>query len=297
MDKPFVSIVFPTYNNREWIKKCLSSIRKLDYPRQKTEIIVVDNASTDGTFELIKSKFPEVFLIRLETNKGPAGGCNAGFKVAKGRYVLRMDDDVILDKNCLRELVRVAEVKRKVGGVGPKIYYYDKPDVLQSIGGEINWEDLTFRVLGAFEEDVGQYERVREVDWQISCAVLMNKKVLNEVGLYDERIFWGGEENDWCVRAKKAGYRFFYAPKAKVWHRSVSAPERMKPIYIYYSTRNSLLIKKKYGRIVPRIHLRNIFYMIKLFLRSLLRFKKDEKFAEALGILDFYLGRFGKREI
>jgi hypothetical protein len=216
------SIIVLNYNSKLYLKKCLDSFVKQTYPN--FEVIVVDNASTDGSLKILKS-FPKVRLIKNKSNLGFAGGNNVGIKKSKGEYVAIIDSDTIADKNWLSELVRVAETDKKIGVVGGKVYHLisgqKKSNILQYAGGKLH-KFLNFYLFttkrGNNKKDVGQYEKIKETDFVYGCAFLVKRSVINKVGLMDEKYFMYGEEIDWHYRIKEVGYKILYAPAARIWH-------------------------------------------------------------------------------
>ncbi|MBU5689296.1 MAG: glycosyltransferase family 2 protein, partial [Candidatus Aenigmarchaeota archaeon] len=125
MNDPLVSVVIPTYNRKEMLIRLIKSIKKSTY--KNLEIIVVDDASTDGTYEEIKRKFPDVKIVRNEKNLLLAASRNIGIKNSKGKYIFLIDDDNVVDKNCIYELVKSMENDKNIGIVGPIMYYYSDP--------------------------------------------------------------------------------------------------------------------------------------------------------------------------
>jgi GT2 family glycosyltransferase len=249
MKSPHVSFIVVSYNRRENTVSCLNSIYSLDYP--SFDIIVVDG-STDGTTEEVKKRFPQTKIIQNKENLGVVKAHNIGLEETSGDYVIRVDDDVTLEKNFLKELVNVMESDPTVGIAGPKIYYLRHHGLLWCVGGKIEWwrgKDVT---LGDGEKDVGQYNTRREVDY-IGCCMLVRREVVEKIGKLDECYFLYFEDLDYNVRARKAGYRIIYVPSAVAYHdiplkdgsRSVSNSRDASRFY--YHTRNKFIFFKKYA--------------------------------------------------
>ena len=246
---PKVSIIVLTWNNYKDTKECLESLAKLEYPNY--EIIVVDNASIDGSEEKLKREFLQHIFIKNEENLGYAGGNNVGIKYAMENhadYVLLLNNDVIVDKRFLEPLVLIAQEDADIGVVGPKVYYYDKPNLINFAGSRINfWKGSTPHI-GSGEIDKGQYEEVKEEDYQDGCAILMKSEVINRIGLLDEKYFIYWEETDFCCRARQAGYKIMNVPQSKIWHKISSTMGRESPNSIYYSTRSRIIFMRKFAR-------------------------------------------------
>ena len=246
-----VSIIVLNWNNYQDTKECLESLRKSTYPNCK--IIVTDNGSTDKSGERLKKEFPQYTFIYNDSNLGFAEGNNVGIRYALKRgadYVLLLNNDTIVDPGFLEPLVGIAEADDQIGVVGPMIYFYDKPKVIQSIGARINLLKGSHPLIGIREVDEGQYDEPMEVDYVSGAALLAKRQVIEDVGLLDPEYFLYSEEVDWCYRAAKAGYKIMAVPKSKIWHKVSSSTGGTKsPFVAYYLTRNRILFMRKHARI------------------------------------------------
>lgn len=210
-------------------------------------------------FKCDNFKYP-IILINQE-NKGYAGGVNAGLKYALSKddfsYVWILNNDLILDKNSLSELVSYAEDKKnkgiKVGIVGSKLLYYWNPEILQGVGGKLNKYFALTKHIGGFEEDKGQYDReIDNIDYIIGASMFVPKEFLLDVGLMDERYFLYFEDVDWSERAKRKGYKLLYCWKSKVYHKeggsigSSSKGEKKSELADYYGVKNRIVFTKKF---------------------------------------------------
>jgi GT2 family glycosyltransferase len=246
MSQPHVVTVILNTNRREDTLACLASLERVPYANH--HIIVLDNASTDGSVEAIRSAFSEVEIISLSDNRGYAGNNNVGIAAALGReadWVFVLNEDTILDPVCLEELIRVGESDPRIGVVGPMVYHYDEPTVIQSAGGRLgrNWES---QHIAQNEPDTEQFTSPRAVEWISGCAILVRRAAIEQVGMIDERFFYYWEETEWCLRATRAGWRILHVPRAKLWHKGVQRDYRPKPAVAYYNTRNRLLVLAKH---------------------------------------------------
>lgn len=250
---PKVSIIILSYNARNDVVDCLESVFNLNYPNH--EIIIVDNGSTDGSWGAIKAmkgRYPLLKLIRSKLNLGRTGGYNLGLKYATGEYIMFLDQDTIVDKNMVNELVKVIEMDPTIGAVGPKIYYYNDPKRIWSAGTSVNL--LTGRVhfLGCNQIDKGQFNSVIEVQ-QHPTAILVKREAINKINGYDKDIFMVYCDADFCVRIWKACYKIVLAPKAKLWHK-VKTPLQMHerlgmktPLMAFLIGRNRIIFMKKHA--------------------------------------------------
>ena len=242
-----VSIAIPTYNRKRDVLECLESLQKLSYPNY--EIIVVDNASTDGTAEAIRQRFPGVKLIRSDRNLGVTGGRNLGIKHSNGEYIFFLDHDTIVDKNVLSELVAVMRDDGKIGLAGPIVYYYDDPKRLWAAGASVNLITGKVSFNAASQIDNGQLGKLMEVQ-VLPTAFLVRVEVIDRIGLFDDTYFATYEDTDFSFRIREAGYKVVCISTAKVWHKvplnkreSVAAVLRRA----YFVARNRIIFMKKHS--------------------------------------------------
>ena len=244
--QPHIVVVVLNTNRRDDTLACLDSLARLDYANRT--VLVLDNASTDGSNEAIRAAHPEVRIVPLADNRGYAGNNNVGIAAALALgadWVLVLNEDTILDPGCFTELMRAA-ADPAVGIVGPMVYHHDEPAVIQSAGGLIDKHWNAWHT-GQNEDDSGQFPERRTVDWISGCAILVRRQVIEQIGPLDDRFFYYWEETEWCVRAARAGWQIVHAPRAKLWHKGVTRHYRPGPNVAYYNTRNHLLLMSKHG--------------------------------------------------
>ncbi len=258
MKQAKVSIITLNWNGLEDTIECLESLKKITYPNY--EVIVVDNGSEGNDAQVLEEKFGDyICLIKNDRNYGNAGGANIGMRYAlnnsNSEYLLLLDNDTVVDPEFLTEMVKVAEADPAIGIAGAKIYYYDEPDRLQYLGGEIHlwggwiaWlsHRIGERIFGRKEIDRGQHDSIREVEHITFWCALIKRKSLESIGLFDERHFHGFEDIDYFIRAKEAGCKTVYIPKAKVWHKSRSANKR-DGFLQYHSLKSLFLVMKQHA--------------------------------------------------
>lgn len=246
---PKIYAITLNWNGKTFLAECLKSLQQMDYPN--FEIIVVDNGSTDGSIELIKNEFPRVTLIENGENLGYAKGFNVGLEHAYRQgadYFLILNNDTVIDRMALPFLVDVAETDPMIGFVSGKVYHYNEPKRIQTVGKKKDAVTLVGEHVGAGEIDEGQFDKQRDYDFVDDVFLLVRRKVYEEAGGYDPHFFLYCEESDWCVRVRKAGFLIVYTPKAKIWHKgSMSSGGGMNPTHIYYLTRNTLVFLRKNG--------------------------------------------------
>jgi GT2 family glycosyltransferase len=212
---PLVSIVIPAWNGIEYIEDCLNSLLSQDYP--DFEIIVVDNASSDGTPEWVAERFPTVTLICNERNLGFAGAVNVGLRAARGDVLMLFNQDAAARPGWMRAMVLGLTASPDVGIAGCKIYYWDRKTIWHA---GVIFPDPRMQMVhrGDGETDHGQYEQPVDVDAVTGAAMAIRRGVLNAIGLLDEDYFVYFEDIDFCLRAKEAGYRVAYLPQAVAQH-------------------------------------------------------------------------------
>ncbi len=245
---PKVSIVILNWNQKDKTLACLRSLKKISYPCY--EVVLVDNGSTDDSVNAVKEEFPEIEIIENKRNLGVAGGRNVGINYVQEKgtdYVLLLDNDTIVDKDFITEMVKVGEEDERVGILTGKIYFYSEPDKIWCAGCSLSLYRRHMRAIGYDEIDRGQYDEMREVDHVAGCCLMIKKKVIDEIGLLDQNfIEYFTEDTDWCLRAKKKGYKVVYVPRSKIWHhvvRKTSVNER----YWYLQGRNMMWLMRKHA--------------------------------------------------
>ena len=244
--RALVSLIILNYNGKDDSLEFLESIKKTDY--QNYEIVVVDNASTDGSVEAIRENFPKVKIVENKKNLGFSAGMNSGIRKSKGKYVVIMDNDrYIFQKEWLSLLVEAAESDEKIGIVIPMLLYY-RTNTIQLVGQvaplSTKITSATF-LLGLNEEDKGQFSDVFDI---VAGNGLIKKEVLEKIGLFDEKMCRYFEETDLCYRAKRSGYRTVAQPRSKMWHKGSATINARSYFSIYENYKNKLrYILKNYG--------------------------------------------------
>lgn len=300
---PTVAIIVVTWNQRDLTYDCLSSLAELDYPAEKLRLVVVDNASVDDTVTLISTSFPGVAVISNQENLGFVGGNNVGMNYIlqeQVEYVVLLNNDTIVDRQMLRELISIAEGDINIGIVGPKIYYHYDPGAIWAAGATIDWSTgKVLRLLDGEQNDTPE-DFVQDVDYVHGCAICVKRSVIEQIGLLDDRLFIYYEETDWCVRAKRAGWRIVYVPQSKIWHRVSAAMGTASPATEYYMSRNVLLFLWKHLSGWPRYRaiawniLRSLLAAGAYTVKSHNGTRLPRRNARVLALRDALLGRWGK---
>ncbi|MFH1825931.1 MAG: glycosyltransferase family 2 protein [bacterium] len=197
-----LSIIIVNYNNKKLLEDCLASIYQ-NTPKISFEIIVVDNASTDGSPAIVKEKFPEVLLQENQENLGFAKANNLGLKTCRARYALLLNNDTVVKDAALDKLVEFMDQHPEIGACGPKL--------LNSNGSVQHQGGLLAKKFWLSREPVS-------VNFVIGAALLVKKEVIEKVGLLDENLYFYNEDLDWCASIKKTGFKIFFVPQAEIIH-------------------------------------------------------------------------------
>ncbi|MCJ7523308.1 MAG: glycosyltransferase family 2 protein [Dehalococcoidia bacterium] len=226
MNDPEVSMIVLNWNGLDDTVECLESVMEMTYPSYK--VVVVDNASDGNDVEVLREKFGnQIQVIENEKNCGVGEGFNIGIRYVmenhRPDYILIMNNDLVVAPNCLDELVTAAEDDEKIGVVGPKIYFYDyngKKDIIWSAGGRVRtWSLKIHTQIGEGDKDSPKYRAKADVDWITGCVMMFRSSLTEEVGLLNPWYFIGHEDIEFCLKARKRGYKIVFVPTAKAWHK------------------------------------------------------------------------------
>lgn len=263
-----LSIIIVTYNSIEYLSDCLKSIQNTD--KDKFEILVVDNNSVDGSPEFIESEFPRALLIRNNENVGFARANNQAIKICKGRYIMLLNSDTIMQAGAIDKIISFMDHHQQAGIVGCKLLNSDgtlqpsvtsfpnvikdtiaitlKGSLLQNTPGARAKLSKIAKVLGLSASRFDDHSQTKEIDFPRGACFTIRKKVIDEIGTLDENYFFTGEEMDFAYRTKQKGWKIFYYPDASVIHHDHGATKQMMG-KVFVQTRKSALYfyQKHYG--------------------------------------------------
>jgi len=213
------------------------------------------------------SFYPLIF-IQTGENLGYAGGNNVGIRYAieksGSNYIWLINNDTVINKKALLEMVRLMEKDKKVGMVGSKLLYYDKKDIIQALGGndQINWKIIGKHIC-SFEKDQPKFDTNFEIKGYIcGASLLVKKEVIKITGMFDDNYFMLVEDTDWCFRAYKKGWKLFYNGKSKVWHKDGASTKLKKNVEKMFLGRGS--VRHSLNRdIMNSYYTRNHLYFVK----------------------------------
>ena len=298
LESPLIYTVILNTNRKEDTLACLASLEQSSYLNHR--IIVLDNASTDGSVEAISAAYPQVEIINLQENKGYAGNNNVGIQAAVehgAEWIFVLNEDTTLAPDCLDQLINATKDLPDCGIVGPLVYHYDEPTVIQSAGGSLGpfWRS---KHEGQNEPDNGQYSEPRPVEWISGCAILVRAEVIDQVGMLDERFFYYWEETEWCLRARRGGWEVIHVPAAKLWHKGVQKDYKPNPNVTYYNTRNRLLLMAKHQapiKVRAAAGWEILRTLASWSIRPQWRHMHGHRTAMAAGLRDFLFQRWGQK--
>lgn len=253
INDPKVSIIIVNWNGKKFLKNCLTAVYSQTY--KNFQVYFVDNESVDGSSDYIKKNFPKTKIIQLKTNTGFAKGNNEGIKEAfkdeKVKYIVCLNNDTIVDKNWLKELVKSAEKNKKIGAVSSKAYFIDGKTIQNA--GLIYTPVLGLNRLGGLslgygktDQEVPELSKEIEIFAPSGVATLYRRGVLEKIyrrdgEIFDEDFFAYAEDLDLGFRIRKLGYKSVLSPKATLIHLHSQTGGKASPFKAYYSERNSVL--------------------------------------------------------
>lgn len=298
--QPRVLALVLNYNGLKVTLETLASLSALTY--DAVDLVVVDNGSTDGSWDAVAEAFPAVHQIKVEENQGISHGMNDGLRYAAAGswdYVLILNNDIEVAPDMLTEMVAVAERDPKIGAVGPKAYYFWDRERLWSTGGILRFKHSITRERGDGELDRGQYDRDEEVPYVNGCAMLVRRRALLDTGLWDSTYYLGVEDADWCMRMKKLGYTCWYAHKAVLWHMISHSTGVYKPGRTFQTGRSTAIFVRKFA--APAQWLSFLFFttlsLPAAFLRELPKGNARAAVSKAQGLWDGMKVPLGTRDL
>jgi GT2 family glycosyltransferase len=288
------------FNNDKDTFNCLNSLLDLNLSGINLKTYVLDNGSKQA-LELPTHKYDTLSLtvIRNPENSGFTGGHNLVFGKVEDMdfdYFMILNNDTIVEKNLLKELV-VTIQKEEVGAVVPKIYFtrgheyhkdrYSENDlgkVFWYAGGYMDWDNVASKHRGVDEVDHGQFCEEEEIGFATGACLLMRKKLIKKIGLFDEKYFLYYEDADLTQRIQKSGYKIFYNPKAILWHNNAGSSSSGSALHDYYLTRNRLLFGMTYAPLKTRLFL----------LKESAHLLRKGRVWQKKGVKDYYFHKLGK---
>ena len=256
MSEPLVYCIILSYNGKHLTLDCIASVLRSTYTNYV--ILIVDNASSDGSVEAIRNSFSneigsgKIVLFDNKKNLGFAGGNNEGVKYAFEQgadHMLLLNNDTVIDKDLLTHMTAFIESDPDIGIAGPKIYYQNPPDQIWFAGGEIKLHKGLTRHIGIRQKDAGQFNTPVECDYITGCAMLIKRAVVEKTGYLDTIYPMYSEDADYCFRARRNGFKMMYVPSGIVWHRiSAATGGQLNWRKIRFRLISNFIFLKRYAR-------------------------------------------------
>jgi GT2 family glycosyltransferase len=239
-----LSVIIPHWNGKQFLETCLNALQAQNYTN--LEVIIVDNASTDGSQDYIKAHYPAVKLIELDHNSGFTGACNAGMQVAQGEFICLLNNDTEVHPGWAQAVVDAFTQDEHIGSVASKMLLFDQRDHIHTAGDFFTLDGQAGN-RGVWEKDTGQYDTPEFVFGACGGSSTYRRVMLDEIGLLDDDFFFLLEDIDLAWRAQLSGWRCLYTPSAIVYHH-LSATGGGKTAS-YYNGRNLIFVLiKNYPR-------------------------------------------------
>lgn len=244
---PHVFAVVTNWNGLDDTSECVNSVLQSSY--DNVSVVIVDNGSTDDSATLLANRFPQVPQVKTGQNQEITAAYNAGIQYGLNHnadFILMLNNDTKIAPDMIEYLVCAAEKDECIGILAPKIYYYDKPDIIWSVGGRRNpW---TF---GAYDRKEGEGDLpsnsiAEEVDYAWACGMMVRKAVFDKIGLFDTRFWLYYDEVDVCLRAKSADFSVWYVPEATMWHKVSGSTGSARFARIW--SRSKILLYRKHSK-------------------------------------------------
>lgn len=289
-----IGIVMVNYNGENFQGDCLRTIFESSY--KDFEVIIVDSGSKDNSITYVKENYPQVIIVENKENIGVAAGNNIGIKLSIERgneYTLLLNNDTEIASDMLEILIKNA-TKDKV--VVPKMYYYDKPNSIWCAGGRFAWIKCGTCHYGVNEEDRGQYDQNKIIEYAPTCCMLIHNSIFDKIGLFDEATFMYFDDTDFCVRMLEYGIKMEYIFNAKLWHKvSSSSGGDFSKVQVYYVNRNRLYFMKKNK---DKINVFSYVYVISLLIIKLILcpfIRKNNRYI-IVALKDYFAGRMYRKD-
>jgi len=316
-----ILIIIVTWNKKDYVLQLLASLDGLDYPRDKLDVVVVDNASNDGTVEAIREQYSSIHLICNPENIGGTGGFNTGLQWAfqqpeeKYDYLWLLDNDVLVHRQALNQLVSILEENPEIGVSGSTMMQLDYPWRINEMGaffnrdnGQlylnrhfeeiINWRSIDVKELAANKElklskVLTHCRPIMDVDYVAAASLLIRAKLAKQVGIWRD-FFIHFDDVEWCLRIGEMGWRVTVAADSIIWHLSAAA--KIPTWVLYYDNRNVLVTLQKHGA-NKKIIRSNIEFILKKAVYYAILGKPDLSQLHIDAVNDFYADNLGKKNI
>lgn len=268
-----LSIVIVNWNTRRYLEACLASIYRYP-PRTAFEVLVVDNHSSDGSVEMVQSRFPQAVLIACGRNLGFSGGNNLGIRQARGENILLLNPDTEVLPGALDHLLHFLDSEPQAGAAGSRLLNSDRtlqlscsptPTLVREFARLFHLPGI--RPDGYYAMQDWDLTQPRSVDVLLGACILIRRGVLDQIGLLDEEYFMYSEETDLCLRVQRAGWKLYWVPQAEIIHHGGQSARQAPKEMFYHLYRSKVLFFRKHYSLLTVF-----LYKLMLFSASLGRF-------------------------
>lgn len=269
MNHALVVTIIPNWNLKKDLAECLDSVINSNYPHQK--IVVVDNASEDGSQEFIKNNYPDVHLIAFSINQGYASALNAGIDWAiqqQAAFIFALNNDTVIHVDTISNLIQIMEKNENIGIAAPKILYFHKPDQIYSLGDR-KYKYLPLPIsIGKNQKDSSKFSGVIDFDYVTGCAMMIRMNCIHRVGLFDPSYFMYYEDSDFCRRVTNSGYRIVCYCDTTILHKCGVSSDLDKINITHIRAKNRMVFYKRYPH-GPSVFLTFVFLWLIAIWRSI----------------------------
>jgi GT2 family glycosyltransferase len=295
---PKVAVVILNWNGLKYLRQFLPSVMSSTWAN--LDIIIGDNASTDGSVEFIREEYPSIKIIENDKNYGFTGGYNTVLAQVEADYYILLNSDVEVHPGWIAPVIDLMEVDPLIAAAAPKIMAFNQKDHFEHAGAaggfidEFGYPFCQGRMFYEIEADRGQYDRSGEVFWATGAAMFIKKNCWDEAGGFDDRFFAHMEEIDLCWRLKNMGYKVMYCAESTVFHLGGGTLNVENPFKTFLNFRNNLLLLQNnlsFWRAVFVITVRIWMDLLALF-RFLSEGKRKDAWAVSRAHQNFFLGLF-----
>lgn len=297
---PEILAIVVNWNKKDFLQQLLTSLRALG--GTPFDVVVIDNASSDGSPQMVRDMFPEFTLVETGANLGGTGGFNRGMRYGLNhpkayKYLWLLDNDVILHPGVLDVLVRTMESDPKIGLVGSTILFLDEPTRIQEVGAKVDWRTCGLERMGEGPATAVPPGTVYDVDYVAACSMLARTEAIRQVGIWDPNYFFAWDDIEWGVRFGRAGWRVVAARDSMVQHESYGDRRSRSGAaggYIWW--RNALYFARRFAP--PEHRFQVLFHLLRMLLSSADNCALDGRESDERGIRwalrDFFAGVTGK---
>ncbi len=243
-----LSAILVNHNGKATIEECLDSVKK-NLEGIKSEIIVVDNHSTDGSVDILQKRYPSIRLLRNHENMGFSRANNQGLRASRGYYVLIINTDTLVYSNSIKKMMEEMQKSPDRGGVGPALLTGEN-EYQVSFGGKVNFFSEAAKKIfinRIYSKKLRKNQEKRDVEWLSAACFLSRRDILERAGLFDEHFFLYFEDIDLCMRIREKGWKLVYTPEARVFHIGGASTRQRKLNSRYHYRKSQIYFYQKHG--------------------------------------------------